>query len=43
MFTAFKVRHDGMLQAGPTPRFGEVEIVSAVVVELQQLLATRTR
>jgi hypothetical protein len=37
------VRSDGMLQAGPSPRSGEVEIVSAVVVELQQLLATRTR
>ena len=37
------VRSDGMLQAGPSPRLGEVEIVSAVVVELQQLLATRTR
>ena len=32
------VRSDGMLQAGPSPRSGEVEIVSAVVVELQQLL-----
>jgi hypothetical protein len=37
------VRADGMLQAGPSPRYGEMEIVSAVVVELQQLLATRTR
>jgi hypothetical protein len=37
------VRPDGMLQAGPNPRSGELEIVSAVVVELQQLLAPRTR
>ena len=37
------VRSDGMLQAGPSPTSGEAEIVSAVVVELQQLLATRTR
>lgn len=37
------VRSDGMLQAGPNPRSEEVEIGSAVVVELQQLLATRSR
>ena len=36
-------RSDGMLQAGPSPRSGEEESVSAVVVELHQLLATRTR
>ena len=37
------VRTDGMLQAGPNPRSGEMEIVSAGVVELRQLLAPRTR
>ena len=37
------VRSDGMLQAGPNPRCRAVETVSAVVVELQQLLAPRTR
>jgi hypothetical protein len=31
------VRSDGMLQAGPSPRSGEVERVSAVVVELQSV------
>ena len=39
------VRSDGMLQAGPnpnsSPRSGEVEIVSAVVVEPPQLVASR--
>ena len=37
------VRSDGMLQAGPSPRCGTVEAVSAVVVEFRQLLASRTR
>jgi hypothetical protein len=37
------VRADGMLQAGPDPRSPGMETVSAAVVELQQLLATRTR
>ncbi|OAF08494.1 hypothetical protein [Bradyrhizobium neotropicale] len=37
------VRSDGMLQAGPSPRSEEEEIVSAVVVELQKLLDNRTR
>jgi hypothetical protein len=32
-----------MLQAGPSPTSGEVEIVSAVVVNFQQLLGTQTR
>ncbi|WP_426424759.1 hypothetical protein [Bradyrhizobium genosp. A] len=37
------VRSDGMLQAGPNPGSEEVERLSAVVVELQQLLAPRAR
>lgn len=37
------VRSDGMLQAGPNPGSGEMERLSAVVVELQQLLAPRAR
>lgn len=37
------VRPDGMLQAGPNPGSQEMEAMSAAVVELQQLLATRTR
>jgi hypothetical protein len=37
------VRSDGMLQAGPNPGSEEVERFSAVVVELQQLLAPRAR
>ena len=37
------VRSDGMLQAGPNPGCRALETVSAVVVELQQLLVPRTR
>jgi hypothetical protein len=37
------VRSDGMLQAGPNPGSAEVERLSAVVVELQPLLAPRAR
>lgn len=37
------VRSDGMLQAGPNPGSEEVERLSAVVVELQQVLAPRAR
>lgn len=37
------VRSDGMLQAGPNPGSEEVERLSAVVIELQQLLAPRAR
>lgn len=37
------VRSDGMLQAGPNPGSEDVERLSAVVVELQQLLAPRAR
>ncbi|OAE99879.1 hypothetical protein AYJ54_31800 [Bradyrhizobium centrolobii] len=37
------VRSDGMLQAGPSPGTGEVEIASAVEVELQQLLDAQAR
>lgn len=37
------VRSDGMLQAGPNPGSEEVERLSAVVVELQQLLTPRAR
>ncbi|QOZ68823.1 hypothetical protein SAMN05192541_14858 [Bradyrhizobium arachidis] len=37
------VRPDGMLQSGPNPGSAELERVSAVVVDLQQLLATRAR
>jgi hypothetical protein len=35
------VRADGMLQAGPDPRSPDMETAPAVVVELQQFLATR--
>jgi len=37
------VRADGMLQAGPNPRSPGMETAPALAVELQQLLATRTR
>ncbi|KGT79130.1 hypothetical protein MA20_17470 [Bradyrhizobium japonicum] len=37
------VRSDGMLQAGPSPRSEQAEMVSAVVVGLQRLVATRAK
>jgi hypothetical protein len=37
------VRADGMLQAGPNPGSPDIETVSAVVVEPQQLLGKRPR